>query len=302
MKRQWYYRGSLKSCNYTCSYCPFSKRKGNALEYQKDQNALFRFIDKINTTEGVEGALQIVPYGEAFIHPYYWEGLACLSNNPKLDAVGAQSNFSFSIEQMLSIYHKHSGKTEKLRLWGTFHPEMTTVERFVKQCLLLSAQNISYCVGAVGVPSNFHVIRRLREALPSAVYLWINKMDGLNRSYTCAEIENFLGIDPYFEMELIHHKADTARCSDNCFVEADGTMHRCNLCRQTLGNLYEDSFVFFSTSFQKNTEDKLKQLHSFCSRKECSCYLAYCNRKEEQLLPFQPYPAFRIPSDFQWRE
>ena len=50
------------------------------------------------------GAVQIVPYGEALIHPYYWEGLAALSRSPVIDAVGAQSNFSFPTEEMLSVY------------------------------------------------------------------------------------------------------------------------------------------------------------------------------------------------------
>lgn len=282
MKRQWYYRGSLKSCNYSCSYCPFSKKRGSSREQQADKEALFRFVERINGQQEFGGAVQIVPYGEALVHSYYWEGLARLSQNPRLDAVGAQSNFSFPVEQMISTFCSHGGKVDKLRLWGTFHPEMTTAEQFVHQCRLLTSRGISYCVGAVGVPRQLEAIRQLRELLPSSVYLWINKMDGLGRNYTCSEMEAFLQIDEYFEMELLHHKADVALCGDNRFVEADGTMHRCNRCRQSLGNLY-DGWLEKETGY-------------YCSRKECDCYLSYCNREEEQLLFFQPYPAFRIPS------
>lgn len=289
MKRQWYYRGRLKSCNYSCSYCPFSKRKGNEREKQADKKALFRFIEEINRQKDAGGAVQIVPYGEALIYPYYWEGLAGLSKNPRLDAIGAQSNFSFSVEQMLSVYCSQGGILEKLRLWGTFHPEMTTMEQFVHQCNLLSGQDVSYCVGAVGDPGQLEVIRRLRQALPDSVYLWINKMDGLERNYTSSEIEAFLEIDEYFEMELIHHRADVTLCASNRFVEADGTMHRCNICRESLGNFYEDTERSM-VQFPQNTGDVV-----CCNRKECSCYLSYCNRKEEQLLFFHPYPAFRIP-------
>lgn len=270
-KRQWYYRGSLKSCNYSCSYCPFSKQKGNQREWQKDQEDFFRFVQYMNSREDAGGAVQIVPYGEALIHPYYWEGMARLTQNPRLDVVGAQSNFSFPVDEMLEVFRSHGGVMEKLRLWGTFHPEMTTVEEFGKQCDQLWGQNVLFCVGTVGVPQHVQQIQALRNRLADSVYLWVNKMDGLGRNYTPEEISGFLEIDDYFEMELCHHKADIARCQDNRFVEADGTMHRCILCRQTADQ-------------------------NVCTRKECSCYLAYCNRQEETLLFFQPYPAFRIPS------
>lgn len=293
MRRQWYYRGSLKSCNYSCSYCPFSKRRGSEQEQQDDRAALFRFIDCLAGLEGEEGAVQIVPYGEALIHPYYWEGLAMLSQNARLDVVGAQSNFSFPSEQMLSIYHDYGGSLEKLRLWGTFHPEMTTVEQFVRQCRLLSTQKVTYCVGVVGVPEHLETIKRLRRELPISVYLWINKMDGLGRNYTASERQAFLEIDEYFEMELAHHRAEPTKCAHNRFVEADGTMRRCNLCRQSTGNLYGAAGQ--KTSSNEGKHSLGKDVGALCSRKECSCYLAYCNSLQEQLLFFQPYPAFRIP-------
>ncbi len=288
MKRQWYYRGSLKSCNYSCSYCPFSKKRGSSRERQADKEALFRFINEINGQQEFGGAVQIVPYGEALVHSYYWEGLARLSQNPRLDAVGAQSNFSFPAELMISTFCKQGGRLDKLRLWGTFHPEMTSIEQFVQQCLFLSSQGISYCVGAVGVPGQWETIRRLRSLLPSSIYLWINKMDGMKRPYTSSEIEAFLEIDEYFEMELLHHRADASLCGDNWFIEADGTIHRCNICRQSLGNLYDYD--------NKEMNMIQKEKRNSCSRRECSCYLSYCNREEEQLLFFRPYPAFRIPS------
>ncbi len=293
MKRQWYYRGSLKSCNYSCSYCPFSNQKGQhgngrqngslSSELQKDKTAFFHFTKEACGSEAIQGAVQIIPYGEALIHPYYWEGLAKLSRSPFLDAVGAQSNFSFPIEKMLSHYKECGGELGKLRLWGTFHPEMVSVERFIQQCHMLTSLNILYCIGVVGVPGHIEVIHKLRRALPQSAYLWVNKMDGLGRAYTISEKEAFLKIDPYFGLELSHYKADLSLCSDNRFIEADGTMHRCNLDRQIIGNFYSR---------------KLPEKTPACNRKECSCYLSYCNRKDNALQPFLPYPAFRIPSGF----
>ncbi len=276
--RQWYYRGSLKSCNYSCSYCPFCKSRSTTGELARDKEQLFRFITELENDVNLHGAVQIVPYGEALIHSYYWEGLARLSRNPGIEAVGAQSNFSFPVKQMVNHYIQSGGDIRKLRLWGTFHPEMTTVESFLQQCKRLSQQHITYCVGTVGVPIQIPDIRKLREELPAEIYLWVNKMDGLHRNYTSEEITQFLQIDPYFESELHHYRADKEICGNQIFVEADGSMRRCNICRSE-GNLYD--------SVRKQP---------VCNRKECSCYLAYNNRKDFARLFFYPYPAFRIPT------
>lgn len=278
-KQQWYYRGSLKSCNYSCSYCPFSKKRSPSKKLEEDRQQLFRFIGKLKEQKNVGGAVQIVPYGEALIHKYYWEGLAELSRNERLDAVGAQSNFSFPVDEMLKLYEEQGGDIRKLRLWGTFHPEMTTVEEFLSQCETLRKWKVSFSVGVVGVPEQISHIRKLRDCLDDEIYLWVNQMDGLGRNYTESEIEAFLAIDEYFEMELKHHPADIELCKNSIFVEADGKMRKCNLCRQSMGNLYEDNM----------------QKSRVCLRKECSCYLAYNNRNEQELFFFQPYPAFRIP-------
>ena len=279
-RRQWYYRGSLKSCNYSCSYCPFSKKTGSGKEWERDKEQFFQFILRLEELEE-KGAVQIVPYGEALIHAYYWEGLARLSKMCSLDAVGAQSNFSFPVEKMLSYYEQQGGCMEKLRLWGTFHPEMTSVDAFIKQCRRLSQWKVSYCVGVVGVPEQITKIQELREKLDDSVYLWINKMDGLGRNYSEEEQRSFQEIDAYFPLELQQHRANETVCGNQIFVQADGRMARCNLCRATKENLYETI----------PESDKLP-----CTRRECSCYLAYNNCKEKDLLFFEPYPAFRIPS------
>lgn len=276
--KQWYYRGSLKSCNYSCSYCPFCKRRSSSPAIEKDKQQFFRFIEKIETIIKDHNAVQVVPYGEALIHPYYWEGLARLSKHPGIDAVGAQSNFSFPVKKMLSHYIHCGGKIEKLRLWGTFHPEMTSLDDFIAQCNALTTQNVMYCVGAVGVPSQIPDIQKLRKKLSPSVYLWINKMDGLGRNYTPEEVQQFLEIDPYFDSELRHYKAGDTSCGNQIFVDGDGSLRKCNLCKPN-GNFYDE---------------QMKE--PICNVKECSCYLAYNNRREQEHLFFAPYPAFRIPS------
>ena len=291
--RQWYYRGSLKSCNYSCSYCPFSKRREGRLEAEKDERDLLSFVERLLMIKEGGNALLVVPYGEALRYGYYWRELARLSGSNAFDRVGAQTNLSFSVEEMLGIYSQNGGDIEKLCLWCTFHPEMTTVERFAEQCKLLSSYNIHYCVGAVGIPGKIEGLRKLKAVLPEGVYLWLNKMDGLGRNYTEKEIEEFLEIDSYFKQELAHYRADLKSCHHNVFVEADGTMRRCNISRHSLGNLYE---MGEGASWVREVDRRLSQQVN-CGRRECSCYLAYCNLEGEIAGEFGVYPGYRVLGD-----
>lgn len=287
--RQWYYRGSLKSCNYSCSYCPFSKKREGKHEAGKDEEALLSFVDKLLTINESGNALLVVPYGEALRYGYYWRELGRLSESFAFDAVGAQTNLSFSAEEMLDIYARNSGRMDKLRLWCTFHPEMTTIEQFVEKCKILSFYHIHYCVGAVGVPGQIKELRELKRALPQGVYMWLNKMDGLGRNYTEKETKEFLEIDSYFKQELACHRADVKSCHHNLFVEANGTMRRCNLSRYSVGNLYEME----GESWLREVDKRLFQQVN-CGRRECSCYLAYCNLEGEISGKFGVYPAYRV--------
>lgn len=279
--RQIYYRGSLEFCNYSCSYCPFSKKRESRRQMERDREQLFRFAKKIGQEEFC-GAVQIVPYGEALIHPYYWEGMAELSTFPGIQAVGAQSNFSFPVEEMLRRYGQCGGRTEKLRLWGTFHPEMTTVEAFLEQCERLMDAGVLFCVGGVGVPGHLELLRQLRAGLDGSVYVWINKMDGLGRQYTPEEIQAFLEIDRYFDLELRHVPADADACAEAVLIRGDGDIFPCVSCHSNMGNLYTDGLSGLP--------------HKACARNVCECYLSYGGRDDiGELLDFAPYAAFRIP-------
>jgi len=311
-KRTILYRGNLKSCNYSCSYCPFAKHKALSAELERDRRNFFRFCQSI--VERAQpfsiGAVFITPYGEASIHRWYWEGLSRLAELPEIDRVGMQTNLSFPVEECLRIFDSFEGelpdtelfernfsrkklpqgdfpekKREKLCIWATFHPEMTTVDEFVSRCHSLIQKNVMVCAGAVGVPQNIQILRELREKLSPAVYLWINKMDGLKRNYSPQEIEAFVQADPFFKQELRNPGADAQMCADRCFVEADGKMHTCNISGTRDINWYEGS------------EEEI--FEPVCRRKRCSCYLAYGGRTDFALKSFfGEYPVYRIPRKF----
>ena len=274
------YRGSLKSCNYGCSYCPFAKRPSSPSELLKDREDWMRFVGHLETQVEPYGAVMVVPYGEALIHDYYWEGLARLSRMGTMEAVGAQTNLSFDIERQLTIFKENGGRKEKLRVWATFHPEMTTVPLFAEQCRKLLSAGIRVCAGAVGVPENLETLRRLKETLPGGCCLWINRMDGLNRRYTEEEQQAFLRIDPWFYRELHVKKAMPEQCPGRLFVESDGRMRRCTISAPPEGNWYDTG----------GTETLP------CRKKACTCYLAYGGRMDcEERTAFGRWPLFRIP-------
>lgn len=240
---------------------------------RQDKEALREFIAQMKQ-ERTKHAVQIVPYGEALVHEYYWRALAELSRIEMEEYTGCQTNLSFPVEKMLGIYEKYQGKKEKLRLWCTFHPSMTTIEKFMEQCRKLELEGITFCVGMVGDPREIPTLIELRRQLPESVYIWVNKMDGRKGNYTLEEVKIFQKIDPYFFLQMEHRRAELKKCRQSVFYEADGSRYFCNLHAASKGKTQENS----------------------CGRDECNCYLAYCNRTDiEALLFFEPYPAFRIP-------
>lgn len=279
------YRGNLKSCNYHCSYCPFSKHPINARELEKDRGQWLSFVKAFTEKSCPLGirAFMAVPYGEALIHPWYWEGLAHISACPHIDAAGAQTNLSFPIQESLSHFDRCGGNRKKLRLWATFHPEMTTAETFARRCGALARGGISLCAGAVGVPENIGLLQSLREKLPETIYLWVNKMDGLKRPYSKGELDAFSEIDPYFLQELTPVPAHKDKCRGRIFVEGNGRLRTCNIS----GALDMD-WSALCTSLQI-PEPR-------CGRRICSCYLAYAGRSDfVNQTVFGPYPLLRIP-------
>lgn len=286
-KRQIFYRGLIKSCNYSCGYCPFSKHISKR-ELEMDKKELERFVACMEQNPLNVGAVQIVPYGEALIHEYYWEAMAALSRIPELEQIGCQTNLSFPVKRMLAVFEKAGGCREKLRLWCTFHPTMVSVEDFLEQCSLLEEEKVAYCVGSVGVPEQEKVLAQLRAELSPSVYMWVNPMDGLGRAYTQEEIADFEKIDAFFPYLLKHKKAQPQQCKgclgEALFVHSNGDVTPCNISRKKLGNIYQELSFW-------NHQQTIKN----CGQKECSCFLAYSNRLDcPELICYGKYPAFRM--------
>lgn len=283
--RHIYYRGYARCCNYQCSYCPFSKQKITKQQLERDREALERFVEFAGQRPE-DLTIMFVPYGEALIQPYYRQSMAYLTSLSHIQAVGAQTNLSFSVENLLEEVRLAGGDVSKIRLWCSYHPEMVSEERFLAQCHRLIQAGISFCVGGVAVPENTERLKRLRSRLHPAVYLWLNRQDGLKRGYTQEEFQAFCEIDPFFGLQFEKRSRMTGRCTagrESIFAEYNGDYRACNISRAVLGNLYD------------RREDEAEEIWD-CKSSVCRCYLAYVHQftpREEWLFGKEKY--FRIP-------
>lgn len=266
-----YYRGYLRSCNYHCEYCPFCKHQSSRQELERDKRALFRFVEYIERLDR-KISIMFLPYGEALIHSYYLEALAILSANTNIESLCIQTNGSFDIECLINFIQQKKGNINKIKFWCSFHPSQVSVEEFSGQCKRLYNRGFSFSVGAVGDYDSIKQLEKIRNQLPTDVYMWINKKDGLKRYYHDYEIKQFLYIDPHFNMELDKLQANVELCrggKESIFVNGKGDIFACNISKGKIGNIYEN---------------KIDTPH--CKSRFCSCYLAYSNRIDRKELEF----------------
>ncbi|TGC24171.1 hypothetical protein C9E90_04700, partial [Salmonella enterica subsp. enterica serovar Enteritidis] len=85
-----------------------------------------------------------------------------------------------SLMSLLESFRAGGGDISKLRLWCSFHPSQITAERFLQQCLALSAAGITWCAGAVASMKDIAQFRWLRQQLPDQNYFWFNANECAN--------------------------------------------------------------------------------------------------------------------------
>ena len=276
IQKSFTYRGSLKSCNYACNYCPFAKHTSSQEQQKKDEKSWWQFCKQVQNMEEDRISILIAPYGEALIHAYYTEGMASLSKLKQVGKIGCQTNLSIEVGEWIKQLETYNADFDKITLWCTYHPSMVDITTFVEKIIQLSSK-INLSVGVVGDPEQIVLIQKLRECLPLHIYLWINKMDGLRRKYTQEEINIFQKIDPMFALELTN-KTKAPVCEggkQHFFVNANGSMQPCNRNRTVLGNLYEQDENIYRT-----------EQAFVCQSKKCDCYLAYAHHMDVKLLHF----------------
>lgn len=280
-----YFRGFLSSCNYTCSYCNFAKRKSSKMELLKDKECLNRFCVFFDTTEFRNAvSIFLTPYGEGLIHDYYVEAIGKLAKSRKCKYVSCQTNLSFNINDFLEKLKTLNADLSKVKLWASYHPEMVSTDEFVSKVKVLKSR-IDLCVGIVAIPDNLDSVFELRKHLPQEIYMWINAKEREETRYSKSQIKSLVEIDPLFYNELQRNKAQNSCCNagvDSVFIRANGDVFPCHLYKSKLFNIY----------LNQNPTSPFK-----CDRKSCHCYLSYSHRVELNLERyFGDYTPIRLPA------
>ena len=263
------YRGTLASCNYACGYCPFAKKRDSRAALARDAREVARFTGWVAAQERDIGVL-FTPWGEALVRRHYRTAMQALARLPHVRQVALQTNLSGPLNWLDGM-----AGLEKIGLWCTYHPDQTTLARFLERCTRLDAMGVRYSVGVVAMNEHRDAIRALRAALPAHVYLWLNAYDRRGPGYYGEQdLARLDAIDPWFAQNRRPSPSRGKPClagEASLSVDGDGELARCHFVPQRLGNLYEDDLA-----------DMLQE--RACPRFKCDCYIGYAQRKD---LPFQ---------------
>lgn len=255
------YRCNIKYCNYTCSYCPFSKYTLNENNIEKDKKMFKKFIAFLKSSED-NFKILIAPKGEVLGLDYYKNNLTELSNLPNIDELVIQTNLSGDLNWLKNVDRNN------LKLWVTYHPHQVKLEKFLLQIEKLINLNVKFSVGTVGIKENINKICALKDKLlniDKSIYLWINAYKDIKDYYSNEDINKLLEIDEYFNINNKNYICDYENCNagKNVFwIEGNGIIHKCYRNNNPLGSLYKD---------------KLNSLRDIPMKKNeiCKCYTGY---------------------------
>jgi MoaA/NifB/PqqE/SkfB family radical SAM enzyme len=261
------YRGPLSSCNYSCEYCPFAKRRESTEELANDRRALARFLDWIGSRTGDRLSIFFTPWGEALVRRWYREAMVGLTGLPQVQRAVVQTNLSGPLGWIDDC------DLGKLALWCTYHPGQVPRATFLARCLALRARGVRFSVGVVGLHEHEQEIAHLRAELPLDVYLWINAFKQVPGYYDSDEVARLTAVDPLFPINLRDHPSAGRACQAGeaaIAVDGDGDIRRCHFLPAVIGNIYDSG-----------VEQALAPRP--CTRARCRCHLGYTHLTELRL-------------------
>jgi MoaA/NifB/PqqE/SkfB family radical SAM enzyme len=262
------WRGSLRSCNYACRYCPFAKRRATPRALAADRSALERFVQFVASMNDWSLEILFTPYGEALIWPWYQQALARLSRLPHLRRVAIQTNGSAPADFLADC------DLGRLVLWISWHPSEIARASFTDKVMVLHSAGARLSVGAVAIAAHLPEVEALRRNLPASIPMWINAEKSAR--YDPAAIAGWSTIDPGFPLEANPSPSGGRPCASGesvLFIDAAGTIRRCHFVDHVLGNLYTDDLTALLAARP-------------CPRARCDCYIGYAHRPELNLRGF----------------
>lgn len=271
------YRGTLKSCNYSCYYCPFSKNTVSLSEIEKDKFQLKVFFEDLN--KKYLKKIFITPYGEGLIHKYYRDEIEKAVKREDIKSIGIQTNLSLNIIEWIKNMKEKKLPIDKINLWVTCHFSQIDYDTFIFKIKNIY-KDINISVGVVGIPKDYEDILSLRKDLPKSVYLWINEYSHLKEEYSKELIEKFKNIDPIFYRRKEIDFSEYCSCGvGSFFIEGNGKVRLCNRNPKILGTFMKENY------FSKK----------HCNKKDCDCYLTYSKFKSNIFNFFGDKKLYRVP-------
>lgn len=269
MKYNVLYRGPLESCNYDCAYCPFAKRAESYAQLENDRSALTRFTTWIDRQSHCRWGVLFTPWGEALVRGWYQVAIAELTHMRHVERVAIQTNLSCGAHWL-----KHC-QIDRLALWSTFHPTEVALDKFVNRAMAYFTAGVRISVGVVGLREHFPEIERLREELPSEIYLWVNAYKREPNYYSDRDTHFLTAIDPLFEHNNQRHLSHNQPCfaGETSFtVDGEGLIRRCHFVAQALTSIHAPNWE--------------SALHArTCPNATCGCYIGYVHLKRLNLYP-----------------
>jgi MoaA/NifB/PqqE/SkfB family radical SAM enzyme len=261
------YRGTLSSCNYDCSYCPFAKHWESPEELQADRQGLESFCRWVTSRKDDRLAVFFTPWGEALVRSWYRDAIVKLGSLPHVSKIAVQTNLSCNLDWL------YGADAEKIGLWCTYHPGQTARATFLRQCQQLRQLGIRHSVGCVGLREHVSEISALREELPDDTYLWINAYKSEPAYYDQQLLDAFAGIDPLFPINNIRHESRGRACRTGhrvVTIDSRGDVRRCHFVQDVIGNVYESNVASFL-------------MPRACPNETCGCHIGYVHLEYLQL-------------------
>ncbi len=275
------YRGSLQTCNYTCSYCPFGEDAGEK-KPEMDDHDLKRFVQWIRSQKTHTFSLFFTPRGEALVHPRYQEAVCTLSRISHVKEIVVQTNLSSGLSWLKRC------RPDRVALWCSFHPEQVDPTRFFRQCRALMDMNIRFSVGAVALHPQRGALHRMRRMLPEHIYFWLNAFRHVRDYYTGESFDFYQAIDPLFflNQQVYQTKGRRCRCGESVIaVNGDGGFQQCYFAPRIIGNIHEMNVGGLPRAACPNTT--------------CHCHIGYIHLYEPDFYSlFQGGVLERIPHNW----
>ncbi len=283
------FRTRLEWCNYTCGYCPWNAtvQRVPAEAFREDEARLGRVVARIaELPEPIE--LFIAPKAEYLVLPYWRAAVGRLLALPQVERVTVQTNLSFDLGPFLDAV-----EASKLALWTTYHPTEVSaeeLERLHRKWALLQERGVPFSVGIVGTHEALPHLRRLRDRLDKAIYVWVNAYKREPGYYSEEQLADVRAVDPYFDLNNQHFPSLGQPCTAGqraTYLDDEGDLRRCFFVGEVLGNLFRDGW-------------RRLDAPKTCPRQTCHCYVGHMHVVELDFRSvYGKHLAARIPRAWQ---